>query len=178
MSQISQISKVAVSITVTAAVTLSPTSLPQLPPVPQQPNHVFCNLILRLVGVVPFSTNKNMFFACKHFLLVDTFVTKARFYHFFLHQKQSKCSRMFNVRKKAWQTLFIVNPVLDMPAHLSTQEVGLGGGLAASYTRTSTDNDSSLLSSRIRIPSDRNRLGPVSSVSLIHNSQSRCTERD
>ena len=28
------------------------TSLPQLPPVPQQPNHVFCHIILWLVGVV------------------------------------------------------------------------------------------------------------------------------
>ena len=32
-------------------------------------------------------------------LLVDTFVTKARFYHFFLHQTQSK--RDGNVREKA-----------------------------------------------------------------------------
>ena len=37
-------------------------------------------------------------------LLVDTFVTKACFYHFFLHQTQSK--RDVNVCEKAWQTLF------------------------------------------------------------------------
>ena len=73
MSQISQLSKLAVSVTITAAVTLSPPSLPQLPPVPQQPNHVFCHIILWLVGVVPFSTNRNVFFclqtlpACGHF---------------------------------------------------------------------------------------------------------------
>ena len=60
-------------LTVTAAVILSLTSLPQLPPVPQQPNHMFCHIILWLVGVVPFSTNRNMFFclqtlpACRHF---------------------------------------------------------------------------------------------------------------
>ena len=62
MSQISQLSKransVTVSITVTVAVTLPPPSLPQLPPVPQQPNHVVCHIILWLVGVVPFSTNR------------------------------------------------------------------------------------------------------------------------
>ena len=53
-----------------------------------------------------------------------------------------------------------------MPARPSTQEVGRGGGLAASYTRTFTDSDSSLLSSRIWSSSDRNRLGP-DSFSLI-----------
>ena len=58
------------------------------------------------------------------------------------------------------------SPVLDVLARPSTQEVGCGGGLAASYTRTSTDSDSSLLSSRIRISSDWNRLGP-DSFSLI-----------
>ena len=79
------------SITVTAAVTLSPSPLPQLPRVPQQPSHVICHIILWLVAVVLFSTNRNtFFFACKHFLLADTFVTKAHFYCFFLHQKQSK----------------------------------------------------------------------------------------
>ena len=50
-----------------------------------------------------------------------------------------------------------------------------GGGLAASYTRTSADSDSTLLSSRIRISSDSVR---THLVSLIHNSQFRCTERD
>ena len=35
---------------------------------------------------------------------LDTLVTKAHFYHFFLHQTQSK--RDGNVREKAWQTLF------------------------------------------------------------------------
>ena len=36
----------------------------------------------------------------------NTFVTKARFYCFFLHQTQSKHDG--NVREKAWQTLFFV----------------------------------------------------------------------
>ena len=58
------------------------------------------------------------FLACKHFLVADTFMTKARFYRFFLHQTQSK--RDGNVHK-VWRTLFIVSPVLDAP---SNQEVG------------------------------------------------------
>ena len=109
--------------------------------------------------------------ACEHF-----FETKARFYHFFLHQTQSK--HVGNVRKKAWQTLFIVRLVLDAQARPSAQEVGWRDGLAASYIRTSTDSNSSLLSSRIWISSDRNRFGP-DSFSLINPQQSvRCTERD
>ena len=92
------------------------------------------------------------FFACKHFLLSDTFVTKACFYCFFLHQTQSKHNS--NVLERVWQTLFTINPVLDAPMLLLTQEVGCWGGLAASYTRTSTDSNSCLLSSHIRISSD------------------------
>ena len=72
-------------------------------------------------------------------------MTKAHFYCFFLHQTQSK--RDSNVLEKAWRTSFIISLVLDTPAHLSRREVGRGGGLAASYTQTSTDPDSSLLSS-------------------------------
>ena len=77
-------------------------------------------------------------------MLADTFVTKACFYPFFLHQTQSK--RDGNVREKAWWTLFTLSPVLDLPVHPSTREVGRGVGLAASYTRTSTDSNSTLLS--------------------------------
>ena len=61
-----------------------------------------------------------------------------------------------------WQTLLILNPVLDALTRLSTQEVGRGRGLAASYTQISTDSNPSLLSSCIRISSD--------SVSLFHSS--------
>ena len=66
MSQISQLSKLAISVVVciTAGVPL------RTSPVPQQPN----------------------------LLLVDTFDTKARFYHFFLHPTQSK--RDGNVREQ------------------------------------------------------------------------------
>ena len=50
MSQISQLSKlaisIAVSISITVAVTILPPSLPQLPPVPQQPNHVVRHISL------------------------------------------------------------------------------------------------------------------------------------
>ena len=55
-----------------------------------------------------------------------------------------------------------VSPVLDVPARPSSQEVGHGGGLAASYTQTSTDSNSSLLPLRIQISSDLNRLSPDS----------------
>ena len=78
-------------------------------------------------------------------LFADTFVTKARFYRFFLHQTQSK--RDGNLPKKAWRTLSSLSPVLDLPMRPLTQEVGRGIGLAASYTRTSTDSNSTLLSS-------------------------------
>ena len=73
MSQISQLSKlsIVVSITVTVTVTLPPPSLPQLLPVPQQPNHVVCHIILWLVGVVPFSTNRKGS-STVFFLLADT----------------------------------------------------------------------------------------------------------
>ena len=43
--------------------------------------------------------------------------------------------------------------------------------LAASYTRTSTDSDSTLLSAHLRISSDQNRLG-LDSFSLINPQQS------
>ena len=137
MSQISQLSKLAISVAVCITAGVPHTTSP----VPQQPN----------------------------LLLADTFVTKARFYHFFLHQTQSK--RDGNVREKARRTLFTLSPVLDLPVHPSTREVGRGVGLAASYTRTSTDSDSTLLSSRIRISSDQNRLDP-DSFSLINPQQS------
>ena len=102
--------------------------------------------------------------------IADTFETKACFNRFFLYQTQHKRG---DVHEKAWQTLFTVSPVLDMPSRPSTQEVGRGGGLAAnvSYTRTSTDSYSSLLSLRIRISSDPNSLGP-DSFSLINLQQS------
>ena len=53
----------------------------------------------------------------------------------------------------------------------STQEVGRGVWLAASSTRTSTDSDSTLLSSHIRNSSDQNRLG-LDSFGLINPQQS------
>ena len=54
-----------------------------------------------------------MFLACKHFLLADTFMTKASFYCFFLHQTRSKHDG--NVHQKA---VFIISLVL---LGLSTQ---------------------------------------------------------
>ena len=67
-----------------------------------------CHIILWLVGVVSFSTNRKgsntvFFFACKHVLLANTFVREARFYCLFLQQTRSK--RDSNVHEKAWWTL-------------------------------------------------------------------------
>ena len=104
-------------LTVTAAVILSLTSLPQLPPVPQLPNHMFCHIILWLVGVVPFSTNSfhNVFLPANTSCL-QTLSWKASFYCLFLQQTHSK--HVDNVSEKARRTLFIVAPVL---LDLSTQ---------------------------------------------------------
>ena len=134
MSQISQLSNLAISVAVCITTSIPHTTSP----IPQQPN----------------------------LLLADTFVTKARLYSFFLHQTQSKHDG--NVCEKVWRTLFTLSTVLDM---LVRPAVDSGGGLATSYTRTSTDSDSTLLSSCIRISSDRNRLGP-DSFSLINPQQS------
>ena len=159
MSQISQLSKTAIYLCLShchccchSSASIPPTTSP----VPQQPYHVVCHVILWLVGVVPFSTNRNVFSCLQTLGLADTFVTKASFYRFFLHQTHSKHDG--NVRVKAWRILFIASPVLDMPAHPSSQEVGRVGGLAASYTWTSTDSDSSLLSLCIQFSSDPNGL--------------------
>ena len=167
MSQISQLSKHAVSFTVTAAVTLSPPSLPQLSPVLQQPNHVFCHIILWLVGVVPFSTNRNVFFFCLQTLpACGHFRDKSPFLPFLPCDKsllyRSSCTRhnknaMAVFAKKTWRTSFIVNPVLDL-ACPSTQEVG--------HPRVSGSPQTGTDSVRTR------------SVSLIPKSQFRCTEQD
>ena len=53
----------------------------------------------------------------------------------------------------------------------STRDVGHVGGLAASYTRTSTDSDSTLLSMCLLISSEPNRLG-TDLFSLINLQQS------
>ena len=101
----------------------------------------------------------------------DTFVTKACFNCFFLHQTQRK--RDSNVHEKAWRTLFTVSPDLEVSSRPSTQEVGCEDRLAADvgYTRSSTDSYSSLLSLHIRISLDPNRLGP-NLFSLINPQQS------
>ena len=112
MSQISQLSKHAisytVSITVSVVVTLLPQSLPQLPQVPQQPNHMVYHIILWLVDVVPFPTSRkgvlSFFLAWKHFLLADT-----------LWESFTVSSRLKhdgNICEKAWRTLFIISLVL------------------------------------------------------------------
>ena len=101
-------------------------------PVPQHPNHVVCPYNFVIVSVVPFSTNKNVFSCFQTLLVEDTFVTKARFYRFLLRQTQSK--RDGNVCEKARRTLFTVSLVLDISACPSSQELGRGCGLAASYT--------------------------------------------
>ena len=97
MSQISQLSKLSISVAVCISTSVPHTTSPA----PQQPN-----------------------------LLLGHFRDKAHFYHFFLHQTQSKHDS--NVHEKAWQTLFTLSPVLDLPVRPSTREVGRVGGLAAS----------------------------------------------
>ena len=81
MSQISQLSKLTISVAVRITASVPHTTSP----VPQQPK----------------------------LLLVDTFRTKHHFYHFFLHQTQTK--RDGNVREKALRTFFALSPVLDVP---------------------------------------------------------------
>ena len=93
MSQISQLSKLAISdaVCITAGVPHTTS------PVPQQPN----------------------------LLLADTFMTKARFYHFFLHQTQSR--RDGNVRTENSVADIIYSKSGFGPASASgpsTQEVG------------------------------------------------------
>ena len=103
---------------------------------------------------------------------LDTFVTKASFYHFFLHQTQSKCDG--NVHEKALKKN-VIYPKSGFgragASGPSTREVGCVSGLAASYIQKSTDSDSALLSARLRISSDSNRLGP-DAFSLINPQQS------
>ena len=71
----------------------------------------------------------NFLFLSNQTCYLDTFVTKASFYHFFLHQTQSKCD--VNVFS------FIIYPKSGFgPAGVSVDSGGgpCGGGLAASYT--------------------------------------------
>ena len=55
-------------------------------------------------STMPISTNRKVGIMC--FLLANTFVRKACFYCFFLHQTRR------NIRKKVWGTLFIVSLIL------------------------------------------------------------------
>ena len=117
MSQISQFSKLAVSITVTAAVTLPP----------RHSHNFLCSSATKSRSLPSFwhwllwclfPPIGMCFISCKHLPLADTFMTKARFYQFFLHQTQSK--RDGNVGEKVWQTSFTLCPVLDVlvcPVH-------------------------------------------------------------
>ena len=75
------------------------------------------------------------------------------------------------IREKGWRTLFTLSPVLDMQVRPVRQLRRRAVRLAASYTRTSTDSDSTLSSAHLRIPSDPNRLGP-DLFSLINPQQS------
>ena len=84
-----------------------------------------------------------------------------------------------NVRKKTWWTLFTQSPVLDMPVCPSTQELGRGVGLAASYTREHPQIPNPLSCPRVSgSPQTGTDSVRTHLVSLIHNSQTRCTERD
>ena len=133
MSQISLLSKLAISVAVCISTGVPHTTFH----VPQQPN----------------------------LLLADTFETKAWFYHFTRH-KANMTAVFSNKRTKSGFAR--AGPL--------TRVVGRGVELAASYTRISTDSDSTLLSSHIWISSDRNRLGPDSFSLMLWNTQFRCTE--
>ena len=99
------------------------------------------------------------FLACKHFLLADTFVTNACFYRFFPHQTRSK--RDGNVCKKAWWTVFIISLVKQLATHEHPQiPIPLCCPRVSGSPQTGTDSVW------------------TRSVSLIHNSQFRCTGRD
>ena len=86
--------------------------------------------------------------------------------------------------KQTWRQYFVADIIYHKSGFgcadvsgPSTREVGCGGGLAASYTWTSTDSDSTVLSTRLQTQT-RTDLVRTHLVSLIHNSQFRCTERN
>ena len=58
----------------------------------------------RCLSIIRLRPSHNFLFLNNQTCCLDTFVTKARFYRFFLHQTQSK--RDGNVHEKAWRTLF------------------------------------------------------------------------
>ena len=87
--------------------------------------------------MVPFSTNRNVFFCLQTLPGCVHFRDKSPFLLFLPAPDTSK--RDSNVCEKVGRTLFTVSPVLDVPAHLSTQEVGRGRGLIASYIWMSSD---------------------------------------
>ena len=87
----------------------------------------------------------NFLFLNNQTCCLDTFVTKARLYRFFLHQTQSK--------RNGKSVADIIYPKSSFgPAGASVDSGGgphgwpSGWRLASSYTRTSTDSDSTLLS--------------------------------
>ena len=84
------------------------------------------NLLSLSPSLSLFRLSHNFLFLNNQTCCLDTFVTKARLYRFFLHQTQSK--RDGNVREKACWTLFTLCLVLDLPVHLSTREVGRVSG--------------------------------------------------
>ena len=78
------------------------------------------------LSLIRLRPSHNFLFLNNQTCCLDTFVTKARLYRFFLHQTQSK--RDGNVHEKVWRTLFTLSPVLDLPVSLSTQELGRVSG--------------------------------------------------
>ena len=72
--------------------------------------------LCRCLSFICLRPSHNFLFLNNQTCCLDTSVTKAPFYHFFLHQTQSK--RDGNVCKKAWRTLFTVSLVLDVPVGL------------------------------------------------------------
>ena len=149
MSQISQLS---ISLSIhrpSLPVNHPPPSLPQLP-VPQQPN-----------------------------LLLGHFRDKSLFLLFLPAPDTKQTLRQCSRKSMA----DIIYPKSSFGRASSSGplpwEVGRVGGLAASYTRTSTDSDSTLLSAHLRIScTTQTDLVRTLLVLLIHHSQFRCAEQN
>ena len=68
----------------------------------------------RCLSIIRLRPSHNFLFLNNQICCLDTFVTKPCFYHFFLHQTQSKCDG----NEKVWRTLFTLSPGFDVPVRV------------------------------------------------------------
>ena len=139
-----QLTKLAVSVTVTAAVSHTLPSLPQ--PLLFPSNQITWFAIWFCDWLVVISWQKAVFTI-------------------------SSCTRHKAYMTAIFGNKHGIYPKSNFGHDGASAESGGGGGLAASYTRTSSHSDSSLSSSRIRISSDPNGHG-LDLFSLINPQQS------